>query len=146
MKLDPPVSRGLQRHGDSQFVVQCMMLSIAVMFWIAAKASDDPVMLPDTYGVWVTSIDAELWAASIMAAAFVFLMGILINGEWRWSPALRLAGALWHVLTLGAFCVGAAGTAHGSPVVMMCAGALGVHGWFSWINLADLRRSVRGRT
>ena len=144
MKLDPPVSLGLRHHGDSQFVMQCMMLAIAVMFWIAAKAMSGPVMSADTYGVWVTSLPAEWWAASIMAAAFVFLMGVIINGEWRWSSALRLAGAVWHVVTLGAFCIGAFGTAHGAPVVMMCMGALGVHLWFAWLNLGDLKRAVRG--
>ena len=144
MRLDPPVSLGLHRHGDSQFVVQCMMLAIAVMFWLAAKAMAGPVMAADTYGVWVTSWPAEVWAGSIMAAAFAFLMGIMINGEWRWSPALRLLGAAWHVVTLTAFCVGAAGAAHGNPVVIMCMGALGVHLWFVWLNAADLRRAVGG--
>lgn len=143
MKLDPPVSPGLQRHGDSQFVMQCMMLAIAVMFWIAAKAMAAPLMAADTYGAWVTRWPADLWAASIMAASFAFLMGILINGEWRWSSALRLAGAVWHCVTLLAFCMGAAGAPHGNPVVMMCLGALGVHLWFVWLNVGDLRRSTR---
>lgn len=144
MKFQPSISRGLQKHGDSQQVVQLMMLGIAIMFWIAAKLRDTPVMRADTYGVWVTSFDAEVWAASIMVASFVFLMGIIINGEWRWSPALRLAGAVWHVLTLTAFCVGAFGTANGDPVVMMSAGALGVHLWFVAVNAGDLRRAAGG--
>jgi hypothetical protein len=144
MKLDPPISINLRKHGDSQFVMQMMMLGISVMFWVAAKVTTEPVMQADTYGMWVTSIPAEVWAGSIMLAAFVFLMGVIINGEWRWSPSLRLAGALWHVVTLGLFCIGATGTAHGSPVVLMCAGALGVHLWFSWLNLGDLRRAMRG--
>jgi hypothetical protein len=142
MKLEPPISINLRKHGDSQFVMQSMMLGIALMFWAAAKATTEPVMSPDTYGAWVTSIPAEIWAGSIMLASFVFLLGVLINGEWRWSPALRLVGAVWHVFTLGAFCFGAFGTANGSPVLMMCVGALGVHLWFSWINLGDLHRAI----
>ena len=146
MGLAPPWSRNLRKHGDSQFVVQWMMLAISVMFWAAAISLDGPVMEADTYGVWVTSFDAELWAGSIMLASFLFLLGIIINGEWRWSTVLRFIGALWHVLTLGAFCIGAWGTAHGNPVVMMMLGALGVHVWFVALNFGDLRRAVGGRT
>jgi hypothetical protein len=145
MGLAPPWSQNLRRHGDSQFVFQWMMLAISMMFWAAATMTDAPVMEADTYGVWVTSFRAEVWAASIMLASFVFLLGILINGEWRWSTALRLIGALWHVLTLGAFCAGAWGSAHGNPVVMMCLGALGVHVWFAALNLGDLGRAFGGR-
>ena len=144
MRLDPPISYGLRKHGDSQFVFQLMMLGIAMTFWAAAKVMDGPVMDAATYGVWVTSFDAEVWAASIMLASFAFLMGVIINGEWRWSPALRLAGAVWHVLTLGAFCIGAGGTANGSHVVIMCLWACLVHIWFAWVNLGDLRRAVGG--
>jgi hypothetical protein len=144
MGLAPPWSRNLRRHGDSQYVVQWMMLAIAIMFYAAAVLTDAPVMQADTYGAWVTSFHAEVWAGSIMLASFVFLLGIIINGEWRWSTVLRCIGAVWHVLTLAAFCVGAFGTAHGSPVVMMSMGALGVHVWFAALNLGDLIRAIKG--
>ena len=142
--LAPPWSQNLRKHGNSQFVFQWMMLAIAIMFWAAARLTETPVMEADTYGEWVTSFRAEIWAGSIMLASFIFLLGIFINGEWRWSTALRFAGALWHVLTLGVFCVGAWGTAHGNPVVMMCLGALGVHAWFLALNIGDLKRAIGG--
>jgi len=142
MAFDPPVSINLRKHGDSQLVVQAMMLGISVLFWIAAKMRSGPVMPSSIYGDWVVSFDAEVWAASIMLAAFVFLAGIIINGEWRWSPALRLGGALWHCITLGAFVAGAATAQYGDPVVMMCTGAGVVHLWFAWLNCGDLRRAI----
>lgn len=145
MKLDPPTSKNLRRHGDSQLVFQLMMLGIAVLFWAAAKATDHPVMPSMIYGDWVTSIDAELWASSIMLASFVYLLGIMINGEWRYSPVLRLIGAAWHVVTLTAFITGAMGSQYGDPVVMMCIGAGGVHIWFVGLNIDDVRRSRRDR-
>jgi hypothetical protein len=138
-RLAPYLSPNLRRHHDSQFVVQCMMLGISVAFWIAAKASHDPVMDARTYGEWVVGIDAEIWAASIMLASFVFLMGIVINGEWRHSPIMRFIGAAWHVLTLGAFCVGSFGAPFGDPILIMSGGAFCVHLWFAWINWKDLR-------
>ena len=142
MGLAPPWSKNLRRHGDSQYVVQWMMLAISIMFWIAAVVTSVPVMEADTYGVWVTSFPAEVWAGSIMLASFVYLLGIIINGEWRWSTVLRCIGAVWHVLTLAAFCLEAWGTAHGNPVVMMSTGALGVHVWFAALNMGDLWRAI----
>ena len=143
--FEPPVSINLRKHGDSQLVFELMMLEIATIFWIAAKAKSGPVMPPSIYGEWVTSFDAEMWAGSIMLASFVFLAGIIINGDWRWSPALRFSGALWQVATLSAFCIGSLGAQYGDPVVMMCAGACSVHMWFVWLNLGDMLRAVRGK-
>lgn len=142
--FDPPVSINLRKHGDSQLVFELMMLGIATMFWLAAKAKSGPVMPASVYGEWVTSFDAEVWAGSIMLASFVFLAGIIINGEWRWSPVLRFIGSLWQVTTLSAFAIGSFGAQYGDPVVMMSAGACFPHVWFVWLNWGDMMRATQG--
>jgi len=64
------------------------------------------------YGVhiWATGFHSEplMWAGlhngqalvfgqAMSLAAFVHALGVRINGEWQWSPALRLIGMIVHV-------------------------------------------------
>ena len=143
----PPASKNLRLHGDSQTVYQKMMLGMALAFWVAAKIMEGPVMNPALYGEFVTQYPAEYWAASLMLASAVYLAGIIINGNWRWSPALRLTGALWHCVTLAMFSYGGMSAADGQPMMIWGGCALGVHAWFALLNIGDLWRAVRyGRT
>ena len=137
------VSPNLRRHGDSQEVLQWAFLVLAFGFWAAAKAKESPIMPSEVYGAWVVSIDAEIWAGSIMLAASLFLMGIIINGRWRWSPLLRLCGALWHVGTLGIFAISAAGSEYGDFMTLAAGVFCGVHAWFFALNLADFRWALK---
>jgi hypothetical protein len=65
------------------------------------------------YGVhiWAAGFHAEplLWAGlhngqalafgqAMSLAAFIHALGVRINGQWRWSPTLRLAGMSAHTL------------------------------------------------
>ena len=138
--MKPYVSNNLKRHGDSQEVMQWAFFVLACLFWAAAKLNPDPIMPAEVYGVWVVSIDAEIWAGSIMMAAGLYMLGILINGAWRWSPLLRTVGALWHVVTLTTFSLSAMGAQYGDFMTLAAGVFAGVHGWFLWLNIADLRR------
>lgn len=100
-------------------------------------------MPAEVYGEWVTSFKAETWAISLMLASFVYLLGIIINGSWKWSPALRLTGAGWHTITLGLFTVGSSAAPYGDPFALATAIFACVHAWFCWLNIMDLRRAVR---
>lgn len=123
-------------------VVQLAFLGMAFAFWIAAKASLDPVMPAEVYGEWVVSFPAENWAASIMVASTVYLLGIMINGEWRGSPFLRLVGACWHIVTLTSFCIGSFGAKYGDFFALGTGVFALVHIWFAVLNLGDLARAV----
>lgn len=139
--LKPRASRNLRRHGNAQITHQYALLAMSFAFWARAVSTTDPVMSPDVYGYWVTSFAAEFWAASIMLACAVYIAGIYINGNWRWSPVLRLFGAGWHVFTMGAFCVGAASVGH-DAMMMISATFCGLHIWFTAINFSDLIGSI----
>ncbi len=139
----PPASLNLRKHGDSQSVTQWWLLAMSVGSYVAAKMNDGPVMPHEVYGEWATSFPAENWAVWLMLASFVYLIGIILNGSWRWSPLLRLIGAAWHMLTLGLFCISAM-TAQFGDLFSLATGILTVlHGWFCWLNIMDLRRAVR---
>lgn len=138
----PPASLNLRRHGDSQTVFQWAFLVMAVGSYIAAKMKDTPVMPAEVYGEWVTSFPAESWATSLMLASAVYLAGIMINGTWKWSPALRLTGAAWHTITLGMFSIGSAEAQFGDLFSLATAIFAAIHAWFCWLNIMDLRRAV----
>jgi len=142
--MRPPVSPNLKRHGDSQQVVQFAFLTIAILFWIAAVLSDGDVMRAETYGAWVVQFPAEYWAGSLVAASTLFLLGVIINGRWRFSPALRLIGAGWHTVTLSAFAIGAFTAANGDFVLISSGVFACVHAWFAALNICDLRARRHG--
>ncbi len=140
-----PWSQNLRRHGDSQTQVQQAFLGMGVVFWIVAKRSDEPVMSAAVYGDLIGGYPAELWAASVMLASTVYLAGIIINGAWRWSAALRLAGASWHVFTLALFAWGGANAPEGKHLVIWALVALYLHVRFTIWNIGDFARAVRSR-
>ena len=135
--LKPRASRNLRRHGNGQLWFQFPLLAMSFAFWALAVTTDDPVMTPVMYGHWVTSFPSEFWALSIMAAATIFIAGILINGNWRWSPSLRLLGASWHVFTMGAFALGALSVGNNAMMAISTTFA-GVHLCFVGLNFTDL--------
>lgn len=139
----PPASRNLRRHGDSQTVVQLAFFGMSLAFWAAAKLREAPVMDERIYGKIVGAYPAELWATSIMLASGLYLSGIIINGSWRWSAALRLIGAAWHGATLSLFTCGGATAEYGDPIMIWGGTALGMHVAFICWNVGDFTRAVR---
>lgn len=141
-----PASLNLRRYGGIQLFVQGHFLAMGIVFWVVAKAIDIPVMSTTVYGKFIGSYPAEWWAGSVIAASFLFLAGIIINGNWRWSVSLRLAGALWHVLTLSAFAHGGATAPEGLHLLIWACVALSMHLWLLWWNLGDFARAVRSES
>lgn len=133
------ISPNLRRHGDSQEVIQWAFLAIAAAFWFAAIARHGPVMRPETYGELIVSLPTKFWAGSLMLASALYLLGIIINGRWRWSPALRLGGSLWHSMTLTAFAIGGLTAPYGENLAVSAGVFAGVHVWFTALNARDLR-------
>jgi len=131
-------SLNLRRHGDSQEVVQWAFMAIAAFFWSATVFKPGPVMRWETYGEWVVQFPTQLWAGSLMAASTFYLLGIVINGRWKWSPILRLIGAGWHFLTLSIFSVGAASAPFGENLCISAAVFAVVHFRFAVWNACDL--------
>lgn len=120
-----------------------MLLGMAFVFWMFAKFKAGPIMAPEIYGTFVTQYPAEWWAASLMLASGAYLAGIIINGNWRWSPALRLCGSVWHVLTMALFVAGGADAKHGDVIMIWGASVLVMHVFFTVLNIGDLARTVR---
>ena len=118
---------------------------LSIMFFAGAKLRDKPVMPAEVYGAWVTEFPAEWWAQAVMAASTIYLVGIFINGHWRWSPVLRVLGCVLHVIVMSAFVRGASDAIYGDFFVMICAVIGGAHMWFLAWNLGDLARAMGRR-
>ena len=145
MMFLPPWSKNLRRHGDSQIVMQCCTLGLSILFYLTATLQDGQVMPAEVYGAWVTQYPAEWWASLIMMASTTYIVGILINGHWRWSPIFRVVGAAAHVTIMSAFVVGAMGATYGDFFVLICL-VMGVaHAVFLAWNLGDLARALGRR-
>lgn len=136
-------SPNLRRHGDSQEVIQWGFLGIAAAFWTASVLKSGPVMKPETYGTLIVQWPTQFWAGSLMLASGLFLLGIIINGRWKWSPFLRLAGATWHCFTLLAFSFGGATAEFGENLAISAGVFAVIHFWFAALNLSDLRFALR---
>lgn len=140
----PPWSLNLRKHGDSQLVMQWCTLGLSVLFGLRAVLSEGQIMPAEVYGEWVTEYPAEWWAILIFASSVIYILGIVINGHWRWSPVLRVIGAASHVTVMAAFVRGAADATFGDFFVLICL-VMGIqHAVFLAWNISDLARAIRG--
>jgi len=114
----------------------------ALVFWLAAGAGLN-AMAPDAYGDIATAIPVKSWAGAIMSASTVYLLGIFINGRWRWSSFLRMFGAAFHVASFTLFTVSAYTAPGGILIIAFGSGFLLANAWFFWLNLIDLIGAVR---
>lgn len=141
----PPWSKNLRKHGDSQLVMQLCTFALSVLFYLSAVTQEGAIMPAEVYGEWVTRYPAEWWALLIMGASTVYLVGIVINGHWRWSPLFRTVGAGVHVTVMAAFVRGAFGATYGDFFVLICLVMGAAHAVFLAWNITDLARAF-GRT
>lgn len=133
----------LRRHRGEQVAFAWTLLLIAVLFYARAVTTDEYVMPPGVYGEWVTSFPAEWWALSLMGASAAWIVGIVINGHWRWSPCLRLLGTGWHIVTLALFVFGAADAGADFMILLSLGAACAVAVMFGWA-MIDVWHAVRG--
>jgi hypothetical protein len=99
-------------------------------------------MAPDQYGQLATSYEIEAMAAVQFSAGMMVCIGLLINGRWRWSPALRLVGAIVTGALCGALGAGSYAAPDGWPFTVYLVGFAVFAAVVSWWNLVDLRAAI----
>jgi len=129
---------------QAQAAYQFPLFMVAVIFWVASQIGVS-AMAENVYGELAISIPVKAWAGGLLSASSIYLLGIYINGRWRWSASLRFIGALAHSATFGLFSFSASGTPDGLVVSAFSVVFLWVHLWFAWLNLVDLIGATRGR-
>jgi hypothetical protein len=79
------------RDRSDQWSFALRMFGCGFLFFVASSVWPEAMPI-GVYGEAAYDIDAETWALGFMAAAGLVLYGVHINGRWRWSPLLRIAG------------------------------------------------------
>lgn len=143
MSLGDSPSKNLREHGQAQLIIQLFHGCFAAIYCAAAAIMDGPIMDPAIYGDVVTSVPAEYWSWPILIVCMIYILGILINGNWRWSPALRLFSAVAQTLQIGSFGLLAFRPDSLDPFVVGCAVLAAFNIWCIFLNLGDAARGIR---
>ena len=84
-----------------------------------------------------------IWFVHILVASIIHMIGVKINGHWRWSPFVRLIGssinAVFFCLFIGGYTIeqfGPLEVAFGSGFAIM-------YIWFIMLNIGDTVRAVK---
>lgn len=113
------------------------LITSAVLFWCLNLRSDG-AMHPAVYGDGVVSVDASAWAAGLLGAALLPLIGILLDGRGWIFPALRLIGAITQVAMFTWLAKSSLSAPYGAVVAAFSGGFfLPVCLAFLWLNIKD---------
>lgn len=131
----PPTSRR-----NSQIDWAVTFFGAACLFWVSAHL-EIFTMPPEMYGA-AMEIPAEVWSGLLVFSSAVWLFGIYINGRWRWSPLLRVAGCGGH-LTFNLIFLWTSATAPMGDVVALFSVSFALaNARFLALNLRDLWRVI----
>lgn len=111
-----------------------IMFALGSLGWTA--------MDPAQYGGMAVSFEIEDMAGLQMCGAAMLACGLLINGRWRWSPALRLLGAAIVTPICVMLAFSAAMAPDGWPITVYLAVFASTLSPLLWWNLVDLRAAI----
>ena len=131
------------RHREAQLEWASLFLFVACLFWVSAQTGDF-AMSPEVYGPVVIAVPAELWSSVLLFANATHLMGLYINGRWRWSPFVRVLALLTHSTFSFVFLTSSLSAPFGDVVTLFSAGFAVWNLRYLWINLGDCVRAIRG--
>jgi len=141
--MNASASKNVRRYGQYQLGASAIVGWGAAQFTYIALTNDTIMMSPDSYGSWVTHFQAEWWSIPILLASIMHVMGVKINGCWRWSPLIRLIGCLVNFALFMAFIIGSGHSTLGDPMVAFGSGFAILYVWFIMLNIGDLAQSVK---
>jgi len=131
----------LARHKGAQAAFVALALFYGFAFFAFAVAGFQ-AMEPETYGQTAVSGEVEAWAGLQLSGAMMLAIGLLINGRWRWSAALRFSGAAVVACLCGVLSASAMTAPSGWPIALYCAGFGGYGAIVAWWGLVDLRAAM----
>jgi len=93
------------------------MFGSGLLFYLATTLWVD-VMPPEVYGVMAHNIQSSIWSLGFMSSAGMVIYGISINGRWRWSPILRIAGYIMLLMMFSFLAVSSLFSQYGAVVLI----------------------------
>lgn len=76
---------------QSQRNLACRVMASAALFWVGSLLSPN-AMGASIYGDLAFAFEVEAWVSGFILGAALLAYGVTINGAWRYSPLLRIAG------------------------------------------------------
>lgn len=131
-----PISPMVKRRGVAMLDYSALSFGIGMLFWMVAKWKDAAIMDPKMYGEVATGIPAEWWAGAIMAFSSLTIVGIIINGHWKWSPVLRFIGMFFGFVVYSTFAWSAWGAM--DAFTLICAPAAALFLWYTILCAVDM--------
>lgn len=145
MTFNESPSLSLRKYKWAHLLTAFIMASVSLQFCIAAAVMEGPVMDPADYGPLVTSVKAEWWSWPQLIISLGYLLGVLINGNWYWSPFLRVVCALGNAGLLILFTWLSWFVSPVDPFISACATMAVVNLWLALLNTGDCWRAIKRR-
>jgi len=131
----------LARHKGVHVAFAILALFYGFAFF-ALAVSGWNLMLPNQFGDLAVSGEVEAWAGMQLCGSLFMAFGLLINGRWRWSPALRLVGSGIVAALTSVLAYSASTATEGAAFMVYCSGFSAL-GWFvSFCALVDFRAAL----
>ena len=131
----------LARHKGIHVAFTALALFYGFAFFALAVTGWN-LMFQHQFGELAVSGEVEGWAGMQLCGSLFMAFGLLINGRWRWSPALRLAGSVIVAGLTTVLTYSASTASEGAAFMVYCAGFSAL-GWFvSFCALVDLRAAL----
>ena len=131
----------LARHKGIHIAFTALALFYGFAFF-ALAVSGWNLMYTQQFGELAVSGEVEAWAGMQLCGALFMAFGLLINGRWRWSPALRLAGSVIVAALTSVLAYSGSTASEGAAFMVYCSGFSGL-GWFvSFCALVDFRAAL----
>ena len=131
----------LARHKGVHVAFAAMALFYGFAFFTLAAVGIN-LMFPQQFGELAVSGEVEAWAGMQLCGSLFMAFGLLINGRWRWSPALRLVGSVIVAALTSVLAYSASTATEGAAFMVYCSGFSAL-GWFvSFCALVDFRAAL----
>lgn len=131
----------LARHKGVHVAFTAMALFYGFAFFTLAAVGIN-LMFPQQFGELAVSGEVEAWAGMQLCGSLFMAFGLLINGRWRWSPALRLVGSVIVAALTSVLAYSASTATEGAAFMVYCSG-FSAMGWFvSFCALVDFRAAL----
>lgn len=131
----------LGRHRGAQWTFALLALYCGLAFFILGSLGWS-AMAPGQYGEMAVSFEIEAMAGVQLCGAMFVCIGLLINGRWRWSAAMRLVGTTIICVLLAGLGYSSAQAPNGWPFTVYLVGFIGFGLIVAWWNLVDLRAAI----
>ena len=132
----------LAQSKSAQVAFALMALFYGAAFLMVSGVFGMSAVSPADYGDTAVGFEIEAMAGMQLSGALLMLIGLMINGRWRWSALVRLIGAAVITSLCALLAWSAVSAPNGWPVAIYCTGFMLMGATVCWWNLVDFRAAI----